>query len=161
MSIRVTARDHSQLRILNKACLSHQDAGELPKENGLQEQSHGHPGKFLEPGAYNQGNPYGRDHSSLTQLRGHSSPPPGSCPYSSSAYTPSNPPPGRFEIPSGLLWHFTLTSILAPTKLFGMVILCAWHRVIKDEGGYFPSGPVAKTLHSLSRGPGFNPRSGN
>ena len=135
MSIRVTARDHSQLRILNKACLSHQDAGELPKENGLQEQSHGHPGKFLEPGAYNQGNPYGRDHSSLTQLRGHSSPPPGSCPYSSSAYTPSNPPPGRFEIPSGLLWHFTLTSILAPTKLFGMVILCAWHRVIKDEGG--------------------------
>ena len=69
-----------------------------------------------------------------TQLRGHSSPP-GSCPYSSSAYTPSNPPPGRFEIPSGLLWHFTLTSILAPTKLFGMVILCAWYRIIKDERG--------------------------
>ena len=136
MSIRVTARDHSQLRILNKACLSHQDPGELPKENRLQEQSLGHPGKFLKPGAHNLGNPYGRDHASLrlsSEIIHHLLL--ESCPYSSSAYTPSNPPPGRFEIPSGLLWHFMLTSILGPTKLFGMAILCAWHRVIKDEGG--------------------------
>lgn len=44
-------------------------------------------------------------------------------------------PPAGFGTPSGLPWHSVFTPILAPTKLFGMVILlCAGHRAIKDEG---------------------------
>ena len=37
-----------------------------------------------------------------------------------------------------------------------------WHlMVLKTMSGDFPGGPVAKTLHSLCRGPVFDPWSGN